>query len=34
MSHAANPFLNVATLLFGATPMLALLAAAILTVGH
>jgi len=33
MSHAANPFLNIATLVFGATPMLALLAA-VLTVGH
>ena len=33
MTHAANPFLNVATLLFGATPMLALFAA-VLTVGH
>jgi hypothetical protein len=33
MSHAANPFLNVATLLFGATPMLALIAA-VLSVAH
>jgi hypothetical protein len=33
MSHAANPFLNIATLVFAATPMLALLVAA-LTVAH